>query len=466
MDLRRLSPLDESFLTLETPSAHMHVGWVAVLEPPTQGPSPSFAQLRDHIGARLPRAPRYRQVLRAAPWGLGAAAWIDDEDFDLARHVVNTDSTRLDEVIAATMSTPLRRDRPLWQICIADRLEDGRVGVVGRAHHCMVDGLAAVELASLLLDPTPLPGDPADEEWKPVPGPGSTDLVAGAIADLARLQGDLLGLAARAATSPRRALEMTERTLRSAGALLGATRPAEPDATLNPEISPRRLLGRVARPLDELLEVKDVFGVKLNDVVLSVSAGAIRRLLRERGSQPAAQKTMVPVSVRGDESAGELGNRISFMFIELPCDEPDPVRRLRRIHAETTDRKRAGEPEGAGDVVRALGLAPPPLRKLASRLLASPRVFNLVVSNIPGPREPLYMRGCRLVEAYPVVPLAERHSLSIGMTTVSDGAFFGLYADPQTLPEVHELAVAIDDSINELLVAARSVRAEAPLVAA
>jgi diacylglycerol O-acyltransferase len=160
---------------------------------------------------------------------------------------------------------------------------------------------------------------------------------------------------------------------------------------------------------------------------------------------------MVPVNVRGADAADGLGNRISFMFDDLPCDEPDPVRRLREIHMATSERKRRREPEGADDVMRSLGLAPGPVRRLASRLISSPRAFNLTVSNIPGPREPLYMLGCELVEAYPVVPIADQHALSIGMTTVGDGAYFGLYADPESLPQADRLAGAIDRSIDQLI---------------
>jgi WS/DGAT/MGAT family acyltransferase len=195
--------------------------------------------------------------------------------------------------------------------------------------------------------------------------------------------------------------------------------------------------------------------VKLNDVVLAVCCGGVREFLRGRGERPIRVKTMVPVNVRGEDEAGELGNRISFMFVDLPCDEPDPVRRLRVIHEATSDGKRAHKPEGADDVMRSIGLVPVPIQHLVSRLVAHPRAFNLTVSNIPGPRQPLYMRGCRLVEAYPVVPIPDRHALSIGMTTVRDGAFFGLYADPESLPEVGELAVHIGSSIDALLELAR-----------
>jgi diacylglycerol O-acyltransferase len=191
----------------------------------------------------------------------------------------------------------------------------------------------------------------------------------------------------------------------------------------------------------------------------------VREFLREQGERAIRLKTMVPVNVRGSEAADELGNRISFMFVDLPCDEPDAVRRLREIHMATSECKRNQEPEGADDVMRSLGFAPAPLQRLASRLIASPRAFNLTVSNIPGPREPLYMLGCELVEAYPVVPIADRHALSIGVTTVGDGAYFGVYADPESLPQGDRLAGAIDGSIDELIEAG-SVAGAADLILA
>ena len=190
--------------------------------------------------------------------------------------------------------------------------------------------------------------------------------------------------------------------------------------------------------------------MKLNDVVLAVSAAGVRRYLQQRGASPCSLKTMVPVSMRSAGEADALGNRISFMFIDLPCDEPDPVRRLHAVHLATSKRKDAGEPEGAEAVIGSLGLAPPPLQRAVSRLAAGPRAFNLVVSNIPGPQPPMYMRGCRLREAYPVVPLADRHALSIGVTSIGDRACFGLYADRESLPDVDLLATEIDAEIDQL----------------
>jgi diacylglycerol O-acyltransferase / wax synthase len=458
MSATRLSPLDASFLTVETPNAHMHLGWAAIFEPPVSSGRPGFEQLRGHIASRLGRAPRYRQMLRPVPFGINAPVWVDDTRFDVSRHVVRVQSERLGDAVGECMSSPLPRDRPLWQIWIADRLPGGRIGVVGKVHHCMVDGIAAVELATLLLDPDPVPPPPAFDRWSPRPQPSGPQLLANGLADLARSQLDLAALPARAVRSPAKALGLVSRARRAGNAILEAARPARLTVPLNSPISPLRHLGLVARPVGDLVRVKRTFGVKLNDVVLAACAGGVRAFLRQGGDAPMRLKTMVPVSVRPRGEAGRLGNRISFMFVDLPCDEPDPVRRLREIHAATSDRKRAGHPDGASDVVRSLGLVPSPLQRMVSRLIASPGAFNLTVSNIPGPAEPLYMLGYRLAEAYPIVPIPERHSLSIGVTTVGDGAFFGLYADRESLPGVEGLAREVDGAIDELVGLTSAVR--------
>jgi diacylglycerol O-acyltransferase / wax synthase len=443
----RLSPLDASFLAVETPTAHMHVGWAAAFEPP-EGRRPGIAELREHVARRLGRAPRCHQMIRSVPFGINTPVWVDDDRFDVTRQVFRSESRQLGDIVDECMSEPLPRDRPLWQFHIAPRLDDGRIGVVGKAHHCMVDGIAAVELASLLLDPEPDPREPAPEEWTASQAPGAARLLADGVADVVRTELGLLSLPTRAMRAPRRALERATRAL---GALADAARPASPVTPFNDPISPGRHLGHLARPLEDLLSIKRAFGVKLNDVVLAVSAMGVRRFVQERGEDPSRLKTMVPVNVRGRDEAGALGNRISFMFVDLPCQEPEPTRALYELHGATMERKEAGEPEGADSVMRSLTFAPAPLQRLVSRLVASPRAFNLTVSNIPGPQPPMYMRGCRLAEAYPVVPISDGHGLSIGVTTVGEGAFFGLYADRRTLPDVDRLAETIDESIDEFL---------------
>jgi diacylglycerol O-acyltransferase / wax synthase len=447
----RLSPLDDSFIGLEGPTAHMHVGWTALFEPPADRPRPSFDELRRHIGMRLCRAPRFRQRVSPAPLDIGAPSWVDDPDFDISRHVRPAASEDLDQAVEHCMSGQLSRQRPLWEIHIAERLGDGRMAVIGKAHHCMVDGIAAVELASLLLDPT-ADAEVRDEDgWRPDPAPEPLARIVASLGEKAigpvRLARDAAGVL----LSPRRMLSAPRDVPAALGAAGRTLRPATPVEPLNQALSTHRRLGRVERPLDDLKQVKARFGTKLNDVYLAASAGAARTVLIEHGRTPVPLKTMVPVSLRGEDEADAFGNRISFMFIKLPCDEPDPERRLRRIHMETSDAKEGGDPGLSEATLKLAASAPRAVQRLVSRVMASPRMFNLVVSNIPGPSEPMFMAGCELKEAYPVVPLAQGHTLSIGMTTVRDRACFGVHADGERLADVGGVAAAFERSTDELV---------------
>lgn len=458
----RLSALDASFLDVETASAHMHVGWAAALDPPEERPAPSFEQLRDHISRRLHRAPRYRQRLAGVPLGVARPVWVDDDRFDITRHVRRAESTSLGELAGSVLSTPLGRERPLWELWIADRLDDGRLGVVGKAHHCMVDGIAAVELAGVLLDPEPEgPPDPPDH-WEPGEPPGAARRLVDGLVDTARDQLALAGSVAGLVGSPRR---LASGAQRAGGALLSSLVPASPLDVLNGPISPYRMLATLGRPMDELRAIKRGYGCTINDVVLAASCGGVRRHLERHGERPTRFKAMVPVNVRDEAADEELGNRISFIFLELPCDEPDAEQRLRYIGQATTRAKTSGVPAGATTVLDLAAAAPSVLQRALSRLVASPRTFNVVVSNIPGPQVPVWMLGCRLREAYPIVPLADRHALSIGFTSVDGGAFFGIYADRDAGPDAELLARDVRDELGELreLAPARPKRKAAPV---
>jgi WS/DGAT/MGAT family acyltransferase len=316
----------------------------------------------------------------------------------------------------------------------------------------MVDGIAAVELAALLLDPTVKPSSPRRDFWQAAPVPGAAKLLTQGLRDRLLDPLALFGTALELVRSPARVLAFPEdlrRALRALGHSVGA--PAPP-SMLNGPISSSRHLAFLQRPLDDLKRIASHdSGVKVNDVVLAAACGGMRRFLIWHGEQPTRLKAMVPVNLRDLDGAGELGNRISFLFVDLPCDEPDPTLRLRAINTAMSARKAGGEPQGGESVLGAVAHAPHLLQHVVSRMMASPRAFNLVVSNIPGPTEPLYMLGCELEEVYPVVPLADRHAISIGLTTIGDGAFFGIYADPESLPDIELLATFIDESIDELL---------------
>jgi len=444
----RLSTLDSSFLEVESPSAHMHVGWAALFRPPSEASRPTFEEVRDHIAGRLARAPRYRQRLAPVPLDISDPVWVDDEKFDIDRHVHRTPAGEIGEATDTVMSTALDRERPLWEMWVADRLRDGRVGVVGKAHHAMIDGLAAVEMASLVLDGTPEPPPVEDDQWRPGPAPGPARLLADGMVDR-------IGRATRLGAWPllqaRDPSALAASAVRGARALGDALRPASPDPELNPPISSRRHLARAHRPLADLKRVKQTFGGTINDVLLAAAAGGVRAFLEQHGRTAPPLKAMVPVSMRAQRAHAELGNEISFVFVDLPCDEPDPLRRLQGIKAGIGGRKRDGRPEGADLVLRAFSYAPRLIQKVLAHLVAAPSTFNLVVSNIPGPREPMYLLGCELEEAYPVVPIADRHALSIGMTTIKDEACFGVYADSEALPDADLLARCIEVSVDQLL---------------
>jgi WS/DGAT/MGAT family acyltransferase len=445
----RLSGLDASFLAVESASAHMHVGWVALFSPPPGQPLPGFGELRAHIAGRLARAPRYRQMLADVPLALGPPEWVDDENFSIGRHVYSAPGP-VQGLVDEVMSTPLRRDRPLWEMWLCEDRENEQLALVGKAHHCMVDGLAAVELGSLLLDGTPEPPGDAGEDWQPQPRPSSQRLLLRGVRDLLAQELELLRAPVQAARSPRRAVQgATARTVQSTRAISHSLLQRAPASAFNRSLSPLRCLAWAERPLDDLRRVKRTYGTSINDVLLAAVAGGIRAYTIEHGLQPAALKAMVPVSVRSPDDV--LGNQISFVFAELPCDEPDPVARLYRVHATMAARKRDGEPEGADLALKAAEHTPPVVQHALSKLIASPRTFNLVVSNIPGPPTQLYLCGCPMNAVYPVVPLADRHTVSVGMTSVNGRACLGVYADRQALPDAEVLARDIDRALAELL---------------
>jgi diacylglycerol O-acyltransferase / wax synthase len=446
----RLSALDASFLAVETPAAHMHVGWVAHFSG-REGRTPGFEELREHIAGRLCAAPRYLQRLVSVPLGMHDPVWADDPDFRIERHVMRADSSDIGEVADAVMSCPLARDRPLWEMWIADDRDGGGFAMVGKAHHCMVDGLAALELGLALLDGEPDAPSRPETAHETRPAPAAVPLLARAVVDLVGQQVGVARGALALARSPTRLLATPREITRVGRAVAHAILPLAPPSALNRPSSPSRHLAILRRPLDDLRRIKKRHHTTVNDVLLAVVAGALRSFLDERGDAPIDLKSMVPVSVRGDDDADALGNRISFLFMELPCTEPDPVARLLTVNAMTAERKAAHEAEGSNAALEALAHVPRPLQRAASQLVASPRVFNLVVSNIPGPPQPLFMLGCELTHAYPVVPLAESHALSIGMTTIQGEACLGLYADRQALPDADRLAGHIARAIDELL---------------
>jgi diacylglycerol O-acyltransferase / wax synthase len=456
----RLSALDASFLAVEGPAAPMHVGWVALFDPPEAGPAPAIGVVLEHIAGRLSLAPRYRQRLAGVPLGLHDPVWVDDDRFDPHAHLVSGDGRDLDALVDSMLASPLPRDRPLWQMAVAS-LPGGRLALVGKAHHCMVDGTAVLELGNLLLDAAPegSGGTDAEAAWSPSPAPSAGDRLARATVERAR-DGAALALApARLVGSPRRLAGLPGSLRRGARTFSHTLLPPAPASPLNRPGSARRHHFRVTRSLHDIRTVRRRFGVTPNDVILAACAGALRRFAERRGDVPQRVKAMVPADVRSGRDESGTGNRISFVFVELPCDEADPLERLALVSRATSQRRRDGDADDLDAAFGLLALTPPPVQRALAHAFAHPRLFNLTVSSVAGPAVPRYLRGCRLREVHSAVPLASRHAVSVGVVTVAGNACFGVTADPEVLPDADRLAGDLDAAIDELL---NTAPAEAP----
>jgi diacylglycerol O-acyltransferase / wax synthase len=450
----RLSPLDASFLRLETESAHMHVGWCSMLELPPGRESLDSDLLRDRIMARIHHAPRFRQRVASRP--LGEPAWVDDPSFDIAEHIEIANHTiatesQVEGLTDAYLSRQLDRSRPLWGILLIPRVAGGRAAVIGKVHHAMVDGVAAVELGMLLFDPSPeVDARGAQAIWRPKPPPSPVKLAVDSVADTAVEQFRTARRVASLGLSPGRSLRVAQTMRRAAFSLAeDAIRPAPP-SFLNRPIGSRRTLTTRQLPFERLRRLKESSGAKLNDVVLAGVAGAMRRLSALVEEEPAPLRVMVPVNVRGngDDPAG--GNRITLGFIELPAEEADPVARLVLIRRQTAELKQPDRIAGSEALLRYMGQLPGPLKSRAASLAASPRMSNLTVSNIPGPRFPLFAAGALVRTIYPVIPISEGHSLSVGVLSYEGNLHFSAYADPDALPEAGELGSLLPAAFTEL----------------
>jgi WS/DGAT/MGAT family acyltransferase len=448
----RLSPLDASFLRLETPDVHMHVGWVSLFVPPPGGARPTVEGLRASISARLPHLPRFRQRLGFPPAGMSDPFWVDDPSFDVAEHVLAfTDGDErvamdsFDALAATLLSEPLDRRRPLWQFVLVPRLEDGRAGLISKLHHALVDGVAAMELGAILFDATPNPAPPAPPSplrhtEPPVPPPGPPELAAAAVRAQLDLGRRALARVAGAAAAPRATTAGVLGAARRVAAVARETvaSPAPP-SPFNRRIGPQRRLLRYGASAGHVLDVRTRSGATFNDVCLAVVAGGLRELTRRHFGDPGRLRAVMPVNVRDPDVRESFGNRLSFAFVDLPLHLATPPERLDAIHAQTERLKREGLTGAAAPIIAATEFLPPPLKAPAARLGMAGALFNLTVSTVPGPRLPIYMLGARLDEAYPFAPLAADHALSIAVLSYTDGAYFGAHVDPVALPEAVEL---------------------------
>ncbi|MEA2355485.1 MAG: diacylglycerol O-acyltransferase / wax synthase [Solirubrobacteraceae bacterium] len=458
MPSHRLSPLDGSFLRLDAAGSMMHVGWSAVFAAPGENPRPSVEALRERVAGRLHEVPWCRWRLEPAPLGLTEPRWVEDPDFDVTAHVIEltrpnrrVSSEEFAQLRNDVLSLPLDRSRPLWQVLLVPRLADGRVGMIGKIHHSLVDGVAALRIVGLVLDGEPDAVSQPEVAWAPTDG--ATGPVAWTIDGVARTATDVVrgvSLSARLAARPRSSLRGA---LRGIGHVVGAARddilPAAPDSRLNVRIGPRRAFAGYHSPRAELRAARARGGTP-NDIGLAAVSGALRAFAAGHDGPPTAPlKAMVPVSMRRANEV-ESGNRFAMVYLRLPVHLDGLADRLAWVRAQTEELKYSDRAEGTQLLFAAGGLLPAPLRSPVVSALAAPRVFNLTVSQSPGPRGSLYLLGCELEEPYSVVPVAQGHALAIGMVRYRQELFFGCYGDPDALPDLDRLPGLIGGEMRAL----------------
>ena len=457
--VERLTRLDASFLYLEEPDTPMHVGGVLILEAPPGG----VAALAELVEARLPLVPRYRQRVAQVPGHLANPVWVDDPDFDLAYHLRRNGLPRpgseaqLLDLVSRLTSRPLHRRRPLWEMYLVDGLSHGRVAVITKTHPALVDGLSAIDIGQVLLDVEPDAPAPEPAEWRPGRPPNGAQLVWEALDEYARRPSAIVDTARGAVTDVR---STAARLTGVAGGLVRTARttmlPA-PHTPLNATVGRQRRVAVARAELDDVKKVRKAHGGTVNDVLLTVVAGALREWLLSRGEPVVvgtSVRALVPVSMQ-DEDLG-AGNRVSSYLVDLPVGEPNPRVRLARLSYAMRGIAQHGQSVGADSLIALTGFAPPTLHALGARAARglSRRLFNLVVTNVPGPQFPLYAAGSRMLEVFPVVPLARGQGLSIGMTSYDGRVFFGLNADRDSVGDVDVLADLIEQEVAELVEAA------------
>ena len=456
--LERLSAHDTRILRLESDAIAGHTLKLAIVEPARDGEPLTVARVRDRVEARLGGLPRARQRLAPTPLRLAAPAWVDDSEFDIRNHVrpapqAVSERAQLIRLVGGAMAERLDHARPLWCISVTGPLEDGRTALVIRIHHCLADGVSGLRMLSQLLWDSEDGNQPlVAQAWHPEPVPGKARLLAAGAGSRMRGIGGAVASGARAAASPRRWLQGGRELAALPATLRRELWPLGADTAFDRRIGGDREVAFTSCELDDLKRIEHAAGggVTVNDVVLAVVAGAIRRWLGTHHEATQVMRVQIPVSMhhRGEDPDG-LGNRDSFLFCDLPVAEPDPRRRLAAINAETRSSKQHHDPDELYSFFHSLSHIRP-LYRLASELASGPREFALSVSNVPGPREPVAVLGRRVAELYSVAEPADRHALRASAVSLAGRMGFGFCTDPGAVPGVAELADGLDASLEEL----------------
>ncbi len=465
--LDRLTPVDASFLHQESPNSHMHIGGLTILE----GPPPSMEEFLEQIRRRLHLVPRYRHKLAHTALDSGRPVWIDDPSFNLEYHVRHTalpaPGTReqLQDLTARIFSQQLDRSKPLWEMWLIEGLEEDQFALITKTHHSLIDGIAGVDLATVLFDLSPEP--PAlpinGKPWQPRPEPGTAQLLAAGATGALRTGVALAEGLVAALTHPERALDRAREAAEGIGEIIWAGLNPAPETPLNVPIGPHRRFIALSNELEDFKAVKNAFGGTVNDVVLAVVAGALRKFLIARGrhTEGVEMRALVPVSVRAEDEHNTGGNRIVVMRGPLPVYISDPLNRLRFVSNAMAGLKESKQALGAEVIAGAQAFAPPTILAQASRLNFSTRLFNLIITNIPGIQFPLYVLGREMLQAFPVAFLPENHALAIAIMSYNGHMNFGLLADFDALPDLDGFAESIDEELQTLIALARDAETAA-----
>jgi WS/DGAT/MGAT family acyltransferase len=439
----------------------MHIGGLTVVE----GPPPSMDEFLEQIRQRLHLVPRYRHKLAWTALDSGRPVWIDDPSFNLEYHIRHTalpTPGRWEQLCALTariFSQQLDRSKPLWEMWLIEGLEDNRFALITKTHHSLIDGIAGVDLATVLFDlsPDPPPIRHSGRAWQPHQEPGTTELVTAGLRGAVRAGINLAEGAIDALAHPEHAIARAREAAEGIGEIVWAGLNPAPETPLNVPIGPHRRFFGIASRLDDFKTVKNAFGGTVNDVVLAVVTGALRTFLISRGrrTEGVEMRALVPVSVRVEDEQGQGGNRIVVMRGPLPVYIADPVQRLRFVSQAMDGLKESKQALGAEVIAGAQNFAPPTILAQASRLNFSTRLFNLIVTNVPGPQFPLYVLGREMLEAYPIAFLPENHALAIGIMSYNGQMNFGLLGDFDALPDMGAISANIEQELATLVSLAR-----------
>jgi diacylglycerol O-acyltransferase len=463
--LDRLTAVDASFLTNEHSNSHMHVGAILIFE----GPPPRYVDLVEHVRSRLPLVPRFRQKLVVPPLEAGRPLWADDVNFNLTYHIRHTalpdpgGEEELKKLAGRVFSQQLDRLKPLWELWLVQNLERDGFALLTKTHHAMVDGVSGVDIGTVLFD-VEREAEPLklEDDWVPQPEPGTAELVARGVADAVAAPVKLAERAIEVVRNPETTARRAVEALEGVGEIITAFADPAPDVPLNEEIGPHRRYVWARSELATFKRIKDSLGGTVNDVVLAVVTGALREWLHSRGirSEGLELRALVPVSIRSEDERGNLGNRIALMRGPLPVYIEDPVRRLRTISDAMAGLKRSKQALGAEVISRFNDFAPPTLLAQASRINFSTRLFNLIVTNVPGPQMPLFVLGKELEDVFPVAFLPQNHSLAVAIMSYNGKVGFGLLADYDGMEDVEVVSNGLNESLAELEAAAgRSAKA-------